>query len=383
MKIRHQFILVGIETDPTQFHGADASRPALLDRTAAEQILAHMAADLAIMFPSVSRCALTMAGALFDQSQILRPGMLVYTALKSMQHASNPGSDFQPRLLSIGVSNGHMPVQELQPYEDIALGLLQVLPLLLSGPADLIEELSEEMEHRFLEHGQLSPHAAQALQSQFDISVIHARFMTITDMNAMLRLQLEHYGFLPLWELLDTAINSPQQVLEVTTAGGIKFKWQNGAVHSSFETFDWWANYGSGTDMPASKQALQTAYADWTREYRRYLTMLAAHGISLSQHLPGLDDAELSDTFLLEESTLLAEPSAAQVTHHNAEDLGTVAVTVVSQKRQMNFYPILANGLNDLYQFIREEGYSGSAAFPSGICYDENTRQLVPDSLPT
>lgn len=379
--IQHQYILVGIETDPTQYHGVNASRPALLDRTAAEQILAHLAADLAIMFPSISRCALTMTGALFDQTQILRPDMLVYTALKSMQHASNPGSDFQPRLLSIGARDGHMPVKELQPFDDIALGLLQILPLLVSGPAELMDGLSEEMEHRFLEHGQLSAHAAQALQSQFKISLIHARFMTITDMNAMLRLQLEHYGFLPLWELLDTAINSPERALQVTTTGGLTFKWQNGAVHSFFESFDWWANYGSGVDMSASEQMLQTAYADWTREYRRYLTMLAAHGVSLRQYIPGLEDAELSDTFLIEESTLLAEQTAAQVTHHNAEDLGTVAVTVVSGKRQMNFYPLQAHGLNDLHQFIRDEGYTGSVAFPAGICYDENKRQLIPDSL--
>lgn len=379
--IKHQHILVGIETDPTQYHGIDASRPALLGRTAAEQTLAHVAADLANLFPSVSRCALTMAGALFDQTQILRPEMLVYKALESLQQASNPGSDFQPRLLSIGARCGHMPVPELDPFEDIALGLLLVLPLLVSGPADLIESLNDEMEHRFLEHGQLSAHAAQAMQSQFKISLVHARFMTMTDINAMLRLQLEHYGFLPLWELLDTAMHFPEKTLKVTTSGGITFKWQNGVVHSFFESFDWWANYGGGRDKPSAGQMLQTGYADWTREYRRYLTMLAAHGVTVSQHLPGLEDAELSDTFFVEESTLQPASSAAQVTQHNAEDLGIVAVTVVQGKRQMNFYPLLASGLNDLHQYIRDQGYTGSLAFAAGICYDEKSRQLLAEPL--
>jgi hypothetical protein len=79
----------------------------------------------------------------------------------------------------------------------------------------------------------------------------HARFMTMTDLNAMLRMQLEHFGFLSLWELLDAAINTPAQLLEVHTPGGLKFRWQDGAVHSVFETFDWWANRGGGADKPA------------------------------------------------------------------------------------------------------------------------------------
>ena len=379
--IQHQYILVGIETDPTRYHGENASRPALLDRTAAEQVLAHVAADLTSLFPAISHFALTMAGALFDQTQLLSPELLVYKALETLQQSSNPGNDFQPRLLSIGARKGHMPLDELQPFEHIPLGLLQVLPVLVSGPADSLAALAEEMEHCFLDQGQLSAHSAKGLESQFGISVNHARFMTITDLNALLRLQLEHYGFLPLWELLDTAINTPGQVLQVLSAEGLKFEWRDGAVHSLFESFDWWAKHGGGADKSASKQQLQTAYADWTREYRRYLTMLTAHGVKVRQHLPGMEDVELTDTFLLEESSAQPQKDAAPITGHHADDLGTVAVTVVSGDRQMNFYPLLPTGLNDLHRFIRNEGFSGDVAFSNTIIYNENTRQLIPDTL--
>ena len=206
--------------------------------------------------------------------------------------------------------------------------------------------------------------------------------MTITDLNALLRLQLEHYGFLPLWELLDAAMTSATDNLEVSTATGLTFKWQDRMVHSFFETFDWWAQFGGGADTPANDQQLQTAYADWTREYRRYLAMLAAHGIRVSQHLPGLEDAELQDSFLVEESTNIPGQSAAPVTEHSADDLGVVAVTVISGNRQMNFYPLQASGLNDLHRFIREQGFSGDVAYPGCICYDENSRQLVSEPLP-
>jgi len=380
--IQYRYILVGIETDPTRYHGENANRPALLDRSAAEQVLAHVAADLTGMFPAINRCALSMAGALFDQTQVLRPQLPVFSALKSLQQSANPGDDFQPRLLSIGASDGQMPLPDLQPFENIPLGLLQILPILVSGPAEDVDELAQEMEHRFIESGQLSAHSAKGLEAHFQVSVNHARFMTITDLNALLHLQLKHYGFLPLWELLDAAMNPPANALEVSTDGGLKFKWQDGAVHSFFESFDWWAQYGGGADLAADDQQLQAAYFNWTQEYRRYLTMLSAHGVKVCQHLPGLEDAELKDSFLLEESTVIPGASSLQVTEHSAGDLGTVAVTVVSGNRQMNFYPLQASGLNDLHEFIREQGYSGDVAYPGRICYNETSRQLISECLP-
>jgi hypothetical protein len=380
--IRHHHILVGIETDPTRFHGESASRPALLDRLAAEQVLAHIAADLSSMFPTINLCTLSMAGVLFDQTQVLRPQLPVYRALETLQQSGNPGGEFQPRLLSIGASEGKMLLEDLQPFDDIPLGILQILPLLLTGPAELVNDIAEEMEHIFLEKGQLSAHSAKSLESQFQISVNHARFMTLVDLNALLNLQLKHYGFLPLWELLDAAMIPPRGTLDVSTPTGLRFSWEDGVVHSFFESFDWWAQYGAGAGKPASNQHLQSAYVDWTREYRRYLTTLSAHGVTIHQHLPGMEDTQLQDSFLLEESTMPPGQSAASVTEHSVDDLGIVAVTVVTGGRQINFYPLKASGLNDLHQFIREQGYSGDIAFPGRICYDEQTRQLVAEPLP-
>jgi len=340
-----------------------------------------IASDLTTLFPSIDHYSLTMVGALFDQTQVLRPNLPVYKALETLQHYSNPGDDFQPRLLSIGANEGQMPLADLLPLKDIPLGLLQILPLLVSGPADQVNALAGEMEQRFLTEGQLTSATRTRLESHFKTTINHARFMTFTDLNALLKLQLEQFGFLSLWELLDAAVTPPTEALKVTTAKGIIFEWREGSVHSYFESFDWWAKHGAGTGLPASDQELQSAYADWTREYRQYLTTLSAHGINVEQHLPGMDDVGLDDSFLMEESTVAPVESAAAVTEHNAKDLGTVAVTVVKGRRQMNFYPLLASGLNDLYAFIRDQGYAGDIACPGCIVYDEVSRQLIPDTL--
>ncbi len=70
--------LIAIETDATRFYGANASRPKLLGTTDSEQLLSHIAADLKALLPDISNCSLIAAGALFDQTQVLRPSYPVF-----------------------------------------------------------------------------------------------------------------------------------------------------------------------------------------------------------------------------------------------------------------------------------------------------------------
>ena len=73
--------------------------------------------------------------------------------------------------------------------------------------------------------------------------------------------------------------------------------------------------------------------------------------------------------------------STLPVTEHTAGELGTVAVTVVSGNRHNESVCLQASGLNDLHEFIREQGYSGDVAYPGRICYDETSRQLISECL--
>jgi hypothetical protein len=379
--IGHRHILVAIEGERGHDAPAGGNRPALLERSAAEQALTLVAEELARIMPGIGRCALSMAAALYDQTQILRPGMPVFAALQDLQASASPGEGFAPRLLSIGASRGRMPHRALQPETDTPPSALSVLPLLVSGPADAIDGLSAAMEERFLENGDIEADARTRLGSLFRVEPAHARFMTITDLNALLRLQLELFGFLPLWELLDAAVNPRQRGLSVSTDSGLEFACEDGVVHSYFETFDWWAAAGAGKNTPADEPELQNAYADWTREYRRYITTLSAHGVAVEQHPASRRDAELTEGFLLEHSARKPGEEDAPVTEHSLHDLGTVAVTVVSGGRQMNFYPLRADGLGSLHDYIRAQGYAGDTAFPGRLCVDVASRRLQADTL--
>jgi len=372
-------VLVAIETDPTRFYGANASRPALLNHSDSEQLLAHIASDLKALFPEISRCSLITAGALFDQTQLLRPLYPVFQALEAVP-TNQQTENFKPGLVSIGASDGQMPVSDLCPLPDIPLGLLQLLPVVIQGPADLVRELGQAMEYRFIEEGQVSAHSAAWMETAFGISINHARMMTLTDLNAMLRLQLDHFGFLPLWELLDAALSENVEAIKVQTERGQEFLLENGSVQTRFETFDNWARQGRGAHIAAERQALAAAYGEWTREFRQYLTTLQAHGLEVRFHTTG-DDTSIEGTYLKEASESAPGTGDSTITEHSYSELGTIAVTVRHSDIVENYYPLSAGGLNDIQAHIRAHipGVH-SVAFPGTILHSEKSRRLVPDA---
>ncbi len=370
-------IIVAIETDGARCQGPASGPPAVLEKSDAEQLLAHLAADLKALMPDIARCSLIAAGALYDQTQLLRPSYPLFTALENVS-TDKREERFRPKLVSVGASNGKMPVDSLQPDGRAPRGLLQLLPVIVQGPAAEIRELGQAMEYRFMEEGQLSAHSAAWLQSAFDVTVNHARLMTLTDLYAMLHMQLEHFGFLPLWELLDSALEG-NGALSVKTGLGNRYELRDGAVHSDFQTFDFWASKGSGSEIPAQRGELSAAYADWTRETRQYLTTLEAHGIELVFHDPA-SGRTLESAYLTECSDRLPRPGDATVTEHSFGDIGTVAITLVDDGQVRNLYPLQAEGLNRIHEELRRSMPAGhTVAFPCDMLYDEEHRQLMPE----
>jgi hypothetical protein len=151
-------------------------------------------------------------------------------------------------------------------------------------------------------------------------------------------------------------------------------------VHTSYVTFDNWASSGAGAQVVAERQALASAYGDWTREVRQYLTTLQAHGLDFSLHLAG-NGLPLKETFLKEQSDATPGASDSTITEHSYSELGTIAVTARNGDRIENYYPLCAQGLNDIHAHLRKNVPGvHTVAFPGTILYDEKDRRLVPDS---
>lgn len=367
--------LVGIEIDPSRTAPESNGRPSILAQADADQMLSHLAADLGGLLPGLGKCRLAAPGVLYDQCQLLRPGLPLFHSLKSRlrprkQHEATPG------VTAIGSGAGDLPDPVLEPDKAIPAGVLWVIPLLIEGPAALMEELAGEMEHRFLSEGQVSPHTASWLESAFGIAISHARFMTLIDLNAMLRLQLENFGFLPLWELVDGALNDGDLV--VTSRSGVEFRLREGTVTAMFESFDQWARNGGGKDIDAARDRLAQAYAERTLEFRQYISTLEAHRIPVDFEAVSEDEIVPGGSFLCEESSGAASETAATVSEHSWPDVGTIAITVATPGGLKNFYPVRPGGLNDIHLAIREMALDNEGISYSGrIDYDPVQRRLV------
>ena len=379
-ELSHYEVLVGMETDATIYHGENAHSPHPLDKAGAEQLAAHLGADLANLIPEISKCTVTVVAGAYDQTQVLRPGFPLFNALRNILNNSNQADGGRSKLLSIGASSGQLPDPALQPDTTIPPSVLQLIPVLISGEHSLIEELGETMEHLFLEQGQLSPTTAMWVQQAFDMKIIHGRFMTLIDLTAMLQLQLDSFHFTPLWELIEVALFQPEEVLEIGTSEGNSFCYREGAIYSPFYSFDYWANEGPGSGIEAEKHMLGKRYADWTRIQRQYLMTLRSHGLEVRQHLPGSPDEPVAERFLVEVKPGPAHGGNMTITEHNAGELGTVAVTAIRDDRQFNYYPLTPAGLNDIHSLLRDRlGSNAQLSFPGYICYAEQSRSLTHD----
>ena len=372
-------LIVAIEIDPERASVHPTGRPAMLGKGDADQMLAHLAADLGTVLGGIGNCQLAAAGAVFDQCQVWRPGLPVFTALSQL--LTDVGTDrTTPSLLAVAPDDGQMPVDTLSPDTGIPPAALLLLPMLAAGAKELLQDLTDSMEHRFLAEGQVSAHTASWLEAAFGIGIKHARFMTLTDLNAMFRMQLEHFGYLPLWELVDAAVSNTSRTLSLKTDNGTRFDWRDNGVRVEFQTFDHWANHGSGREVGAGVNELCQGYAEWSRELRRYTSTLAAHRVPVQFELPTDCEGYVSEHFLCEEVALpeTSEPHAS-ITEHSWPELGIVAVTARTADSLQHFYPLTPRGLNDIHAAVQALQPIGEGiAFPGRIRHCASSRRLRP-----
>lgn len=255
-----------------------ASPPAhdALPQAGAGELAGLVAADLAGFAADAAGLQLGLVGAHYDPVELLRPGWPLHGELERLV-ARAPGHG--PRVVAFGAHDGQLP-GPLAPAPEFSGGPLRLLPLVLTGDAQLAEAVGQAFEQDLVEHGMAGAATALKAQEAFGMTVEHARYMTLHDLCAMTALQYEHAGLAPLWPVLETALLSPGRSLWLDEPPEPLLHFTGAEARIAlFEPEGWMARYGGDERDP---DRLSRRYALFQARQRQYAALLQAHGIPVT-----------------------------------------------------------------------------------------------------
>ena len=329
-----------------------------LTREQAAELAGLIANDLHALVPQVSTARLALAGALFDQVELLRPGFPVWSTLDELARRVPRGH--LENVVAFGTHDGHMPAQSLQPSTIYADGPMRLLPMSLLAPVEVAEELSGQLEVQLVGRGETGALTADWLMRTLGIRLEHVRYLSRNDLLALTCVQYEHVNLAPLWALLEAALLTPQREESVMSARGLTLRYVDGKVLAQSPS-QWLAGQHG---EPAERTH---ALAGIVFELRQYAALLDAHQLPLQwQPSPGLA-VEVAEGYLLE---TLAEADARYdpptLFAHEAAGLGVIAVTVAQRSEQgqaralAHAWPLQPRSMSSLLARLAER-YASSA----------------------
>jgi hypothetical protein len=304
-----------------------------LSRDEAAELAALVATDLHALVPQVDTARLALAGAMFDQVELLRPGFPVWATLDEL--ARRVPRRHLENVVAFGSHDGHMPAQPLEPSPVYAEGPMRLLPMSLLASAEQAEELSEQLEIQLVGRGETGALTADWLMRTLAVRLEHVRYLSRNDLLALTCVQYEHVNLAPLWALLETALLTPQREETTMSARGLALRYADGKVLAQSPAQ--WLARQTGDDAERMH-----GFAGIVFELRQYAALLDAHQLALQLQSTGT--AEAGPGYLLE--TLAAvEPGYDPPTlfAHEAPGLGVVAITV-AQRGEGGRARVLAHG---------------------------------------
>lgn len=323
-----------------------------LSRDEAAELAELIAADLHTLVPQVGEARLALAGALFDQVELLRPGFPVWATLDELARRVPRGQ--LDNVVAFGSHDGRMPAQPLEPSPVFADGPMRLLPLSLLAPAALAEELSELLEIHLVGRGEAGTLTADWLMRTLDIRLEHVRYLSRNDLLALTCVQYEHVNLAPLWTLLEAALLSPQHAESTMSARGLGLRYTDGKVLAQSPA-QWLAVQAGDVSQRAH------AFAGIVFELRQYAALLDAHQLPLLLQPTAHDETGAGAGYLLE--TLAGvepgyEPPALFA--HEAPGLGVVAITVAQRsdggaaRALAHGYPLQPQALGPLLALLAD-----------------------------
>ncbi len=304
-----------------------------------------------------------MAVALYEPADIIRPGFPIHRQLGHYLQAATSGSDNKQKMLIIGCdARGQLP-DGLNLSQHQYPGPLQLMPFVI---ATNDAHLAERFERSLAERGLVSSHSSQQLADTFDLTVSHVNFLSLLDLAALMRTQFEHAGFLPEWEVIETALYANQPQLRQHSRHGNEYYLYRHLVFSPFFSYDFWAKHGPGKQLPPNHRPKR--WLRWLRHQRQAVAVMQTHGLDVRQYLPktwpepaekiclgSIEQQVVSDDFFTEIHGAIDENDTVTVTEQHISGIGTVAYTL-SQKngRQLqHLYPLTEKALNSIPEHLQ------------------------------
>ena len=340
-----------------------------LSRDEAAELAALVATDLHALVPQVDTARLALAGAMFDQVELLRPGFPVWATLDEL--ARRVPRRHLENVVAFGSHDGHMPAQPLEPSPVYAEGPMRLLPMSLLASAEQAEELSEQLEIQLVGRGETGALTADWLMRTLAVRLEHVRYLSRNDLLALTCVQYEHVNLAPLWALLETALLTPQREETTMSARGLALRYADGKVLAQSPAQ--WLARQTGDDAERMH-----GFAGIVFELRQYAALLDAHQLALQLQSTGT--AEAGPGYLLE--TLAAvEPGYDPPTlfAHEAPGLGVVAITVAQRgeggraRVLAHGYPLAPQALGPLLALLAERhGSAGELHALGRIVLDDD-----------
>ncbi len=394
-----------IEIDPQQLASIGGRVPDPVDRQTALRLGEAVAADLEALVGDVKRFGLVIPGAVYDQTNVLRPGFPIAEALEAVFRGTLRGRGYEPKLIALGREAGEtFPIEALNPESRPGAGPLLLIPFAFVGPVDLLSPLTTRMEQVLLHEGKTSAATREVVQSSFGLRAVHISYATLADLCALLSVQLEQNGFEPLWVLLEHGFLNRHGPVSINLPEGNLFIADGRNVWSPFFTLDQWSSRGpQGEEIRDPVES----YMAWTKLQRQYSMALEAYGYTLhlvssvaSTMEKGADaclaalrsGAPLTGEWHCETPGVgrySSRASALVITHHSDADIGTFAYTVETLDLNgdtvstEHFYPLVPAGLQSIIEIIEQrgevEGLPRKIVNPDGVLYDAITGRLRGD----
>jgi len=356
--------------------------PPLLASEAANDLASQVTDDLnRLLEEGIAPAGLVLAGALYDQTDVFRPGFPLLSALADlMRRAPRPAGALPPHL-ALGASGDRFSIDALNPQPQSSFGPLALLPFCLVGTSEVMDRLFVDMEESLTRNGQASSATQATIQSAFGVPIVNLFYATLGDLCAWLRTQLENNDLRELWQLLEPALFERPGPHQVTLAdGGNRYLLMNDVAWTPFYTFDDWARFGPGQTVAAGQ--LSENYQHWLRQFRLYAVALPAYGLSLRRVLgapalqqeetaaaltalqgaPTLDNDYLTETVYAQKDN--TPPAKLVATQHTEKELDVIAYSLATFAADgqllslEHFYPLSADGLEAIANLIQQRGES-------------------------